>query len=263
MMNKEGFLKELQASLAVLAESERQDILNEYAQHIDLRVAGGLTEEEAIRDFGDLDQLRAEILEAYHVDPAFGQAGTERPAEKKRTIPDPRPALRQGVRGAGGALRRAGAAVSGWFRRLWRSIRNGAARAWAAVRGLFAGKRTPEERKETEQMEQNKGAASRAGKRLLSGAGRLCRALVRLIWNCGLLLCALPVAVLGMAAVVGLGLLVVLLFQGYPLAGAALMCLGGLAVCVGVLGLGSGLIWRRRSEEETGMSVETEGNGDA
>ena len=66
MMNKEMFLKELQDRLAVLEESERQDILAEYAQHIELRTAGGLTEEAAIQDFGDLDQLTAEILGAYH-----------------------------------------------------------------------------------------------------------------------------------------------------------------------------------------------------
>ena len=65
-MNKESFLKELQSGLAVLAESEQQDILAEYAQHIDMRMASGLTEEEAIRDFGDIRQLTAEILAAYH-----------------------------------------------------------------------------------------------------------------------------------------------------------------------------------------------------
>ena len=56
MKNKESFLKELQNGLAVLAESEQQDILAEYAQHIDMRIAGGLTEEEAIQDFGDIHQ---------------------------------------------------------------------------------------------------------------------------------------------------------------------------------------------------------------
>ena len=40
MKNKESFLKELQNGLAVLAESEQQDILAEYAQHIDMRIAG-------------------------------------------------------------------------------------------------------------------------------------------------------------------------------------------------------------------------------
>ena len=89
MNDKELFLEELQSRLAVLQEAERRDILDEYAQHIELRVAGGLTEAEAIRDFGDLDQLTAEILEAYHVDPAFGKSA-------KKPMPDPRPALKKG-----------------------------------------------------------------------------------------------------------------------------------------------------------------------
>ena len=44
---------------------------------------------------------------------------------------------------------------------------------------------------------------------------------------------------------IGLGLLAVLLVQGYPLAGVTLCCLGGAACCVGILGLGSGLVWHR------------------
>ena len=45
MRNKAWFLKELQSRIAVLEDAEQQDILAEYAQHIDLRVAGGLTED--------------------------------------------------------------------------------------------------------------------------------------------------------------------------------------------------------------------------
>ena len=47
-MNKQEFLNELQSRIRILEEAEQQDILAEYAQHIDLRTAGGLSEEEAI-----------------------------------------------------------------------------------------------------------------------------------------------------------------------------------------------------------------------
>ena len=70
-MNKEGFLKELESHLRVLDDKEQQDILDEYAQHIDLKMKSGLSEEEAIRDFGNIGELAADILEAYHVDPRF------------------------------------------------------------------------------------------------------------------------------------------------------------------------------------------------
>ncbi|MFR5415133.1 MAG: DUF1700 domain-containing protein, partial [Enterocloster bolteae] len=70
-MNKTEFLDELKNGLAVLEEKEQQDILEEYTQHIDMKMERGLSEEEAIGDFGDLGQLAAEILEAYHVNPDY------------------------------------------------------------------------------------------------------------------------------------------------------------------------------------------------
>jgi len=66
-MDKRAFLSELQRSLRILKEEELQDIISEYEQHIDMKVAKGLTEEEAIADFGSLEELKAEILAAYHV----------------------------------------------------------------------------------------------------------------------------------------------------------------------------------------------------
>ena len=59
-MNKTEFLDELKNGLAVLEEKEQQDILEEYTQHIDMKMERGLSEEEAIGDFGDLGQLAAE-----------------------------------------------------------------------------------------------------------------------------------------------------------------------------------------------------------
>lgn len=66
--NKEKFLNDLREYLSVLEEQEQEDILAEYAQHIDMKIQKGLSEEEAIRDFGSVKELAAEILAAYHVD---------------------------------------------------------------------------------------------------------------------------------------------------------------------------------------------------
>ena len=41
------------------------NILDEYAQHIDMKIQNGMSEEEAIGDFGPVKELAAEILEAY------------------------------------------------------------------------------------------------------------------------------------------------------------------------------------------------------
>jgi len=276
MRNKEWFLKELQARLAVLEEAEQQDILAEYAQHIDLRVAGGLTEEEAIRDFGDLDQLVAEILGAYHVRPTYQQAGA------KKRLPNPWPAIRRGAARVGGFFQRLGGGIAGGFRRAWSAVRSWPGRISARLKlneDFFEAEAERAEEdlaetvRETEEMasepaaeeaalnaepaaereeetvsETKKtagGAVGRFFRRLGRGVWRLCRGTAWLAWNLFLLLCALPFGGLGLAALVCLGTLAVLLIQGYPLIGVTLCCLGGTACCVGILGLGSGLIWHR------------------
>lgn len=74
-MNKNEFLQELGAFLAILDGKEQQDILAEYSQHIDMKIANGLSEAETIKDFGDIRDLAGEILEAYHVNPDYKAAG--------------------------------------------------------------------------------------------------------------------------------------------------------------------------------------------
>ena len=68
-MNKKEFVAFLNQRLAVLDEKERKEIIDEYVQHIEIKVENGKTEEEAIKDFGDLNEFVEEILSAYHVNP--------------------------------------------------------------------------------------------------------------------------------------------------------------------------------------------------
>lgn len=70
-MNKKMFLKELEAKLFILDESERKDIISEYSGVIDEKKAHGKTEEEAINDFGSVETLTKEILSAYKINPEF------------------------------------------------------------------------------------------------------------------------------------------------------------------------------------------------
>ena len=67
-MKKEAFFALLEKKLAVIEESELQDILDEYEQHISMKMIDeNVTEEEAIEGFGDIEELTADILQAYHV----------------------------------------------------------------------------------------------------------------------------------------------------------------------------------------------------
>lgn len=70
-MNKAVFLNKLNEKLSIINEEERIDLLNEYAAHIDMKVAEGMTEEEATAGFGDFDELTADLLTAYHVNPEY------------------------------------------------------------------------------------------------------------------------------------------------------------------------------------------------
>ena len=75
-MTKTEFLAFLEQRLIVLNDTERNDLLSEYEQHIEMKVESGLSEEDAIADFGDPEELVRELLDAYHLNTNY-QAQTE------------------------------------------------------------------------------------------------------------------------------------------------------------------------------------------
>lgn len=66
-MRKDEFLNILDRKLQVINERERRDIIDEYRTHIEMKMEEGKSEEEAIEDFGDIDELVDEILDAYKI----------------------------------------------------------------------------------------------------------------------------------------------------------------------------------------------------
>lgn len=66
-MKKDEFLNLLDKKLQVINEKERRDIIDEYRTHIEMKMAEGKSEEEAIEDFGDIDELVDDILDAYKI----------------------------------------------------------------------------------------------------------------------------------------------------------------------------------------------------
>lgn len=70
-MTKTEFLSLLEQRLMVLNDEERSDLLSEYQQHIEMKIQSGLSEEDAIADFGDPDALIRELLEAYHLNTSY------------------------------------------------------------------------------------------------------------------------------------------------------------------------------------------------
>lgn len=92
-MNKEQFVEYMNKKLAVIKEEERKDIIDEYCNHIDEKVGEGMSEEEVIEGFGDIDEMIKEILDAYNIDPR--QA--ERPNNIDRKVNDFLDALFDGL----------------------------------------------------------------------------------------------------------------------------------------------------------------------
>src|SRR5574344_326489 len=71
---KEKFLKDLEKKLSVLSDDERKDIINEYSDIIDEKIKHGKTEEESIKEFGDIKELSKEILKTYKINPDYNKS---------------------------------------------------------------------------------------------------------------------------------------------------------------------------------------------
>ena len=67
-MTRFDFANKLNSRLYLLSEAERRDIIDEYIGHIDQKMKSGQSEADAIKDFGDIDDLAKDILAAYHID---------------------------------------------------------------------------------------------------------------------------------------------------------------------------------------------------
>lgn len=300
-MNKETFLEELRGYLRILEDQEQEDILEEYAQHIDMKLQKGLSEEEAIRDFGPMRQLAAEILEAYHVKPEFDKKSSVRLPEFKgggmaeggklfrkmgAFLKDKSIACMSGIsRGlhwCAGKCR----ALAFWMKKPFSSIR---ARAEGAEESALYMQEDPAAAREEEAFslrhadvpqETDKGEGGlkivktvnieQRPKRSLAAAffqvitkiwdlsAAFCIWWMRLFWNLLWLFMALFFGGMALITLAGLGTVLVLLPQGYPMAGMLLICLGAM-LCLGVLAWGSCSLVRRRKKEERedyGMGME-------
>ncbi len=70
-MTKQEFLKKLEKKLDILSKEEREDTINEYRDIIDEKMKHGRTEEEAVEEAGDVNELAKEIIEAYKINPDY------------------------------------------------------------------------------------------------------------------------------------------------------------------------------------------------
>lgn len=245
-MDKTGFLKELKRYLVVLNEGEQKDILDEYSQHIDMKMERGMSESEAIRDFGDIEELASEILEAYHVNPQYG-AGKHVRFARKEEIP---------VADIAKNGRKLWSGLAGFFKKMWKKAAAGFAGLCSLAKKPFRhakevwgqrGRRNlrtvpvpgdaaaaPKKIRRMDMIGEIPGMAAGGVRKLFYACFYLAAWCVRWAWNFAMMLAALIAGFMMLFGLFGLGVLTVLLIQGYPLAGFTIGCLGGV-LCLGSL----------------------------
>lgn len=144
-MKREEFLKILEERLQVLNEQEREDIVSEYRQHIEMRMESGLTEEDAIRDFGDLNELVGEILDAYSVNPDYGKKQGFDPKAGAKAAGE---AVFAGTKKAGALGKRTAGVVKRWILALFKGACGLMSGIWRGMKGAAAAVRSRLRRKE-------------------------------------------------------------------------------------------------------------------
>lgn len=284
-MNKTEFLHILREKLSILEENELEDILNEYEQHIDMKAAGAMTEEAAIADFGDMDELTADILEAYHVRADFVRTGEEK---------------KDGIKAApdriAGSVQNGGRKAVNLCKGSWKKFLDGLNRIGLYLQGLAdkcrqtARKLFGSRKRRGEQAEQT-GSGKQAEQKkkqllfirdrkqkekwdkmerknkvsLFSILGRMCRGCWNAVIWCGKalwnLFCISIGVLTGMSAcfcIFLLGMIVVLLVMGYPLVGLTLAVLGMTMCGCSMTALCFTLIIRRKKQGMEMTAVEKE-----
>lgn len=253
-MNKTEFLHILREKLSILNENELQDILNEYEQHIDMKAAGAMTEEAAIADFGDIDELTADILEAYHVRADYvHNKETKKKAGLTDEIAD---SISRTWQNFVNACKRGWKRFLSGLEKTGRSFRKGLIQCGNAFSSLFRGKKPEKKPPGTAVMkntvkEKKKLFAAGGGRHeekrdkmerekritLFSALGAMCRGCaaavvwcVKALWNIFCACFGFMIGIFACICIFMLGTLLVLLALGYPFMGIMLGVLG-LTMC--------------------------------
>jgi len=313
-MDKKTFLEELRKSLRVLKEEELQDIIGEYEQHIDIKVQKGLTVEQAIADFGNIKELAAEILEAYHVRAEFSfseESNSANNLENKHSdANEDRSAVSENASAGDSSKPESDDAAktnilkdsaklfclgSKW---ILAKLRRGLTMIWSIivwcggqmVRPMHWGKGWFNKKKEeriqkmsqdssgnqnmhTENEEIPRSGNTHTSKSTGDQVNGFLRQTIRrvtnmlhitfhwileftifclrIFWNCFAIGTALFIGALGLCCLFLTGVLGVLLFQGYPLTGLTVGCVGIVLCLFAGAALAWTLIWHKNQNEES------------
>lgn len=262
-MKKQEFLNELKRYLRVLQDEEQEDILQEYEQHIEMKIESGQSEEDVIRDFGSIRELAGEILEAYHVKLNDQEAAETSDRKKERKTLQAKPFApvissvkthaANGGKGLLKGLSRCCFFLGKPFRLLGQGLR-----------------RTKEKMQNKPEIHREKNVRKQAKKGvifpMITGAVKsICRGIMngicwacRMVWNCIVVCAAAFSAGMGLVFLYLFGVLIILWSQGYPLGGIVLGSLGAVLCFMSLAVFGSTFYWRKPCfSEHDGGRAET------
>ncbi len=264
-MNKLQFLAELKSNIHMLEDEEQTDILDEYSQHVDMKVAAGMSEEEAIAEFGPVDELIEEILAAYHVKApekkadVFDTSAHHGLAEGgKQAIGVVTDAAKKGCsrvkEAAGNALSKTKATAARNRAGMHSDADFSAEGGFENSTAGGSGANSPAAGIGARSAKAVRGLASSAARGTTS-LGDLCARLVktcvRWCWNAFAICCALAALFGAICALFSFGFCVVLMFQGYPLIGVTIALFGGTVALAFASLLFARLIVLKRREAQT------------
>lgn len=259
-MKKEAFISTLKKYLSVLEEKEIQDIIEEYEQHIDMKMEKGLSEEDAIADFGDLKELCAGILEAYHVKADYKEKKnldfTKVKEESKKATGKATNVLEKAGLGFGNAVKKivymigkALCAVGAGIRFLFGSIIRMIITPFDKIRNRTTNK------KSLHPQEDNKENSILSGMRtvfskVVDGIRRFLGFCKKTIWNFLWIIIGTVATVGTLCIIFMFGLATVLLFMGYPMIGIEIVIIGLGMIASTVMIFSFSMIRKRKKKEE-------------
>lgn len=251
-MKKQEFLDELQHYLLVLQDEEQEDILQEYEQHIEMKIERGQSEEEVIRDFGSIRELAGEILEAYHVKLKDEESTEKALAQKKRkklSVSQVIPRLSSvkiHVAKSKRGLVKALSSLCSFLGRPFQFIGQGLGKWKERIRNKPITQTEKEEKKRV-----RKGMIFPVIAEMLR---RICRGMVngicwagRTVWNCGIVCASAFSVFMGLIFLYLFGMLIILWSQGYPLGGVVIGSFGAV-LCFMSLAVFGSTFYRRKQK---------------
>ncbi len=268
-MKKDEFFEVLKKKLVIIEENELNDILNEYEQHISMKMQNGnITEEEAIKDFGNIDELVAEILESYHVKVNYNAKIKE---EKQAQLKESAKEIGENTKHFCGKV----------FQKAKVMLKNGWSSVKAFLKNIY-GKVKLDAEKPDQQNElplnvdnflqeipmtaiENQGRLKMWIKKLgfwcrkvIKACVKLCIWCIRIIWNLCVLGFAFLLTIFSCFMLYVFGASIVLLVEDYPLWGVLFISLGAVIFSAAAI-TGTGLLIRKKKNSKRFLTEKARG----